>query len=55
MAGTLALSNGNKTVTFTPSGNLTAAAVYRPVVGTGVKDLAGNALAAQSVTKFTCA
>lgn len=55
VAGTLALSNGNKTVTFTPSGNLTAAAVYRPVVGTGVKDLAGNALAAQSVTKFTCA
>lgn len=55
VAGTLTLTVSNTTVTFTPGSNLTAAAVYRPVYTTGVKDLAGNAIAAQYVSKFTCA
>lgn len=55
VAGALVQSNGGKTVTFTPTGNLTAAAAYRAIVTPGVTDLAGNHLAAPSVTKFTCA
>ena len=55
VAGTFVQSNGGKTVTFTPSSNLTAAAAYRAIVLTDAVDLAGNHLAAPSVTKFTCA
>ena len=55
VAGTLVQSNGNRTVTFTPTSALTGAAVYRPVYTSGVKDLAGNAIANGAVSKFTCA
>lgn len=55
VAGTLAINAANTIVTFTPSANLTAATAYRSIVTTGVKDMAGNALAAPSVTKFTTA
>jgi phi13 family phage major tail protein len=55
VAGTLVQSNAGKTVTFTPTSALTGAAVYRPVYTTGVKDLAGNPIAAGAVSKFTCA
>ncbi|MNG39919.1 hypothetical protein D3C84_1282660 [compost metagenome] len=55
VAGTLALSTDGKVVTFTPAANLTAATAYMLIAGVGIKDLAGNALAATSVTKFTTA
>jgi len=55
VAGTLAYDSVNKRVTFTPSANLAAATAYRAVVTSGVKDMTGNAMAANSVTKFTTA
>jgi len=55
VAGALVISNANKTVTFTPTAALTASAKYLAIVGTGVKDTSGNALAAQKVTDFTVA
>jgi methionine-rich copper-binding protein CopC len=39
--------------TFTPSGNLLAGTVYTATITTGAKDLAGNALAANTVWSFT--
>lgn len=53
--GTLAINAARTIVTFTPNANLAAVTAYRAMVSTGVKDLAGNALAASSVTKFTTA
>ena len=41
------------TALFTPTAQLSAGAVYTAAVATGVKDLAGNALAAPSVWNFT--
>jgi hypothetical protein len=55
VAGTLSLSTDRKVVTFTPSANLTAATAYMAIAGVGIKDIAGNALAAPLVTKFTTA
>ncbi len=55
VAGTLAVSGGNTIVTFTPSANLTALTDYIAIATTNVKDLAGNALAANSVTNFKTA
>ena len=55
VAGALSVSGDNKTVTFTPTANLTAATAYRPVVMPGVKDVSGNELAAMDVRKFTTA
>jgi len=55
VTGALVQSNLNKTVTLTPGAALTSGAVYRPVYSSGVKDLAGNAIAAQYVSKFTVA
>lgn len=55
VAGTLSVNAGRTQVTFTPNAVLTAATAYRAMVTTGVKDLAGNALAAASITKFTTA
>lgn len=55
VAGILSVNAARTVVTFTPSGNLTAATAYRAIVTNGVKDLAGNRLAATSVTKFTTA
>jgi phi13 family phage major tail protein len=49
------LSGDKLTVTLTPSGNLTALAVYFAVCTKNVTDLAGNALAANAARKFTCA
>lgn len=49
------LSGAGTAVTLTPSGNLTAGAVYFAVATRNVKDLAGNALAVNSVRKFTVA
>lgn len=41
------------TATFTPSGNLVANTAYTASITTGAKDLAGNALAANTVWTFT--
>jgi len=43
------------TATFTPTANLTASTVYTATITTGVKDLAGNALAANYSWSFTSA
>ncbi len=55
VAGTLSLSGDKQTVTFTPTANLSAATAYRAICTVGVRDLAGNALAANQVRKFTTA
>jgi hypothetical protein len=39
--------------TFTPAANLTASTLYTATITTGAKDLAGNALAANTVWSFT--
>jgi phi13 family phage major tail protein len=55
VTGTLVQSADKLTVTFTPSAALTTAIAYRAICTPGVKDLAGNALAAAQVRKFTTA
>jgi len=55
VAGALGYDSTAKIVTFNPTEALTAAAKYTAIVTTGVKDLAGNALAAASITTFTVA
>lgn len=55
VAGTLTISADRKTVTFTPAANLTATTDYMAIAGVGIKDIAGNALAAPLVTTFTTA
>lgn len=55
VAGSLSLDGTKKIVTFSPAANLTAATAYLALAGVGVKDQAGNALAAPSITKFTTA
>ena len=52
VAGALTVQDGSK-ITFTPTAPLANATQYSAVVTTGVKDLAGNALAAPYVTSFT--
>jgi len=42
-----------KTATFTPTGNLTVTAAHTATLTTGIKDLAGNALAANATWNFT--
>jgi len=53
--GALTISLDKETVTFNPTDNLTAATAYIAISTTNVKDLAGNALAVNSVTGFTTA
>lgn len=55
VVGSLTIDNTNKIVTFDPTSNLTAATAYLALVTVGVKDRAGNALAAPFITKFTTA
>lgn len=55
VAGTLSINTARTVVTFTPSANLSAATAYRAICTKDVCDLAGNKLAANSVTKFTTA
>ena len=55
VAGALGHDSTAKIVTFNPTAALTAAETYTAIVTTGVKDLAGNALAAPSITTFTVA
>jgi len=53
VAGTIAYSATAKTVTFTPSANWTASDTFQAVVTTGLKDIAGNALAAMKIEQFS--
>jgi hypothetical protein len=57
MQGTTSISGtvdyAGTTATFTPSTFLTAGLIYTATVTTGAKDLAGNALAANTVWSFT--
>lgn len=54
VAGSLTHDEANNRVTFTPTSALTASnTVYKAFATTGVRDLAGNRLAATSTTKFT--
>ena len=55
VAGALSIGTSNTVVTFNPTASLGAGAAYRTIVTTGVKSLAGTALAANAVTKFTVA
>jgi hypothetical protein len=48
-----AVSYTGTTATFTPTAALTAGLVYTGTISTGVKDIAGNALAAAYVWSFT--
>ncbi len=53
VAGTVTYITGTNTARFVPAAPLSNSTKYRVVVTTGVKDLAGNALAAQSTSTFT--
>lgn len=52
-AGTLSLGTNGTVVTFTPTTAWAATTEYHAVAQKGVRDLAGNKLAAASVTQFT--
>lgn len=52
-AGTLSLSGSDRIVTFTPGTAWAATTKYHATVVKGVRDVAGNKLAATSVTDFT--
>jgi len=51
--GTLAFGPGGTSATFTPAALLTASTAYSATLTTGVKDMAGNALALADVWTFT--
>src|SRR5450759_5280538 len=51
--GTVVYSASDSTATFTPTTPLTAGLPYTATIATGAKDLAGNALAANTVWAFT--
>lgn len=53
--GALTLDGTSKIVTFNPTSDLSAATAYIAVCTTNVTDVAGNHLAAQSITNFTTA
>ena len=55
VAGTLDYNVGATIVTFTPAENLANLETFTAIVTTGVKDLAGNALAGPYITTFTTA
>ena len=53
ITGTLAYDAQNKTATFTPGSDLSPNTQFTATISTGVKDLAGNALAVNKVWTFT--
>ena len=55
VAGALSYDAAVKVVTFNPTSNLSALTDYIAIATTGVKDLAGNAMAAASITNFKAA
>lgn len=55
VSGTLSHNSATNVATFTPASGLTAGTGYTVTVTTGVRDLAGNAMAAQFTSAFTTA
>lgn len=55
VAGTITYDTSAKTVTFTPTANWTASDTLQAIVGTGLKDAAGNRLATTYVAQFSVA
>lgn len=53
VAGTITMSNGNRTATFDPTANLPAATVIDVTLSTGITDTSGNALAATAFSFTT--
>jgi hypothetical protein len=53
VTGTVTYDVPSKTATFTPSSSLSSNSGYTATITTGVKDLAGNAMAANKVFVFT--
>lgn len=51
--GILTISGDKRTVTLDPTASLTATTAYIAVATRNIKDLAGNAMAANSITNFT--
>lgn len=51
--GTIAYNIAAKTVTFTPTNNWTASDTFQAIVTTGLKDAAGNRLAATKIEQFS--
>jgi ice-binding like protein/Big-like domain-containing protein len=55
VVGTVGYNVSSKIATFTPASNLAANTVYGATITTGVRDLAGNALASNFAWSFTTA
>jgi len=55
VAGTVTYNSGTKVATFTPNSPLANGTGYTVTVTTGVKDIAGNAMASQFTSTFTTA
>ena len=55
VAGVITYNTANNTATFTPTASLAGGTAYTATVTTGVKDLAGNALAATKTWTFATA
>lgn len=55
VAGVVTINTAGTEVTFTPDANLDAASTYIAIVSSAVKDLSGNALAANYVSNFATA
>jgi len=53
VSGTVIYNAQSRIATFTPANDLAASTTYTATITTGVKDLAGNALAANKVWTFT--
>lgn len=53
VSGTVTYAAVGNTATFTPTNNLAIDSTFTATISTGVKDLAGNALAANKVWSFT--
>ena len=53
VAGDVALSPDGRTLTFRPTGPLAEGSTYGIVVGTGLKDVAGNAMGSSFMSNFT--
>jgi len=53
VAGAVTISTDNTVVTFNPTASLDASGVYIAFASANVKDMSGNAMAANSVTNFT--
>jgi hypothetical protein len=55
VAGSITYDASAKTVTFTPTNNWTASDTFQAIVSTGLKDAAGNRLAATYIAQFSVA